>query len=235
MEEFMKKTLLAAALMVFAMIMVSCNSDDLVTPDETGTMAFMSPSYAINNGMTDVAVYGCTENDDFSMDIPMMEGNGRGNDKGRGNGDEMRKLPINFRGMPIYLGRILYQMQLTEEQQVELKGYLDAFHECATLAREGFRELAEPILEEARADRRQVMADLKAGLLTREEARAALNEINNIVRQQIEALKYNEAFCLCLENLLNNIAGLQGLTQEQIDMFNEWRAALTGPCFETED
>jgi hypothetical protein len=233
----MKKTFLTAAVMVFAMIIVSCNSDDVVsTPDETNTMAFMSPSFIINNGMSDVSVYGCTESEDFSMDIPMMEGHGRGKDNGRGDkGDEMRKLPINFRGMPIYLGRILYQMQLTEEQQVELKGYLDAFHECATLAREGFRELAEPILEQARADRRQVMADFKAGLLTREEARAALNEINNDVRQQIEALKYNEEFCLCLDNLLNNIAGLQGLTQEQIDLFNEWRAALTGPCFETED
>jgi len=231
----MKKTILAAAAMVFAMIMVSCNSDGVVTtPDESGTMAFMSPSYAINSGLNDVSVYGCTETDDFSIDIPMMEGHGRGDDKGRGGkGDEMRKLPVNFRGMPIYLGRILYQMQLTEEQQVELKSYLDAFHECATLAREGFRELAEPILVEAREARRLVMADLKAGLISREEAREALKVINDGVRQQIEALKYNEAFCLCLETLLNNIVGLQGLTQEQIDMFNEWRAALKGPCFET--
>jgi hypothetical protein len=168
------------------------------------------------------------------MDIPMMEGHGRGNDNGRGGkGEEMRKLPINFRGMPIYLGRILYKMQLTEEQQVELKSYLDAFHECTTIAREGFRELAEPILEDARVERRQVMADLKAGLISREEAREALKVINDGVRQQIEAMKYNDAFCLCLDNLLNNIAGLQGLTQEQIDMFNEWRAALKGPCFET--
>jgi len=232
----MKKTILAAAAMVFALVMVSCNSDEVVTtPDETGTLAFMSSNYVIDNGMTDVSVYGCTETDDFSIDIPMMEGNGRGNDKGRGGkGDEMRKLPVNFRGMPIHMGKILVEMQLTDDQKTLMKGFLDGFQECAKTAREDFKALAQPILENARVERKAIMDRLKTDdTYTREQARADLKALNESVRQQLEDLKYNDAFCLCLIGLLNNIENNLNLTPEQLAMFIEWKATLKGPCFET--
>lgn len=223
----MKRMFLSAAALVVMLIMASCSNDGVNTPSETSSTDVFSPSFVISDLSNPIDVYSCTEDNE-----PFYTMNGeRPDDRGRGHQD--RRMPIKFRGMPLNLGRIVYSMQLDEEQKATLREFMSDYHDCMVAARASVRELIDPIMQEAREERRAIMEALKEGELTREEAKAALDELNAGIRLQIEALNVDELYCACLLALLENIQENLNLTEEQLEKFLAWYEALEGPCFGT--
>jgi Spy/CpxP family protein refolding chaperone len=128
--------------------------------------------------------------------------------------------PIKF-WLP--LGRILVQLNLTDEQKEQVKAFLLEYRDCVKGALQTLRESERAIIQAANERRHQVIEDLKNGVIDRQTAMEQLRTINqetrqalmeNPVRQQVlQQLKD------CFDALINNIKSI--LTDEQKALFEE--------------
>lgn len=128
--------------------------------------------------------------------------------------------PIKF-WLP--LGRILVQLNLTDEQKEQVKAFLQEYRDCVKEALQALRESERAIVQAANEQRRQVMEDLKNGLIDRQTAMERLREINQTTRQALMENPVRERTLQqlknCFDNLINNIKGI--LTDEQKALFEE--------------
>jgi len=121
------------------------------------------------------------------------------------------------------LGRILKELNLTEEQKAQVREFFNQYRECVKAAMMALRESEKQIIDQANQARRQVMEQLKNGEIDRQTAMEQLRQINqrtreallnNPVRQQtLEQLKN------CWETLITNIKNI--LTEEQNALFDQ--------------
>jgi Spy/CpxP family protein refolding chaperone len=121
------------------------------------------------------------------------------------------------------LGRILKELNLTDEQKAQIREFFNAYHDCVKSAMTALRESEKQILDQANQARRQVMEQLKSGAIDRQTAMEQLRQINqrtrealinNPVRQQtLEQLKN------CWDTLISNIKSV--LTDEQNALFDQ--------------
>jgi Spy/CpxP family protein refolding chaperone len=121
------------------------------------------------------------------------------------------------------LGRILKQLNLTDEQKTQIQEFMLQYRDCVKSALATLRESEKPIIEAANQQRRQVLEQLKNGEIDRTTAMQRLREINqqtrdalinNPVREQVlQQLKD------CWDTLINNIKGI--LTQDQLTLFEQ--------------
>lgn len=135
----------------------------------------------------------------------------------------------NPRFVPLW--HVLRSLELTEEQKAEIKDCFTAHRECVAFALRNMYAESKPIITEANALRREVMEKLKNNLLTREEAKMALDRINLSVRNQLKPIRIEtcEALKECREALFDCIGG--ELNEEQLVKWNEWLSKLPDiPC-----
>ncbi|ROL58220.1 hypothetical protein D9V84_00350 [Bacteroidetes/Chlorobi group bacterium Naka2016] len=121
------------------------------------------------------------------------------------------------------LGRILKQLNLTDEQKAQIQEFMQAYRDCVKSALMALRESERQILQQANQARQQVREQLQSGAITREEAWQQLRQINertrealinNPVRQQVlQQLKE------CWDTFIANIKSI--LTDEQNALFDE--------------
>ncbi len=121
------------------------------------------------------------------------------------------------------LGRILLQLNLTDEQKEQVKDFLAQYRDCVKNAMIALRESEREIIAQANQERRQVMEQLQNGEIDRQTAWELMKQINqrtrealmnNPVRQQtLEQLKD------CWDTLVANIKSI--LTDEQNALFDE--------------
>lgn len=121
------------------------------------------------------------------------------------------------------LGRILKQLNLTDEQKAQIQEFMQAYRDCVKSALMALRESERQILQQANQARQQVREQLQSGAITREEAWQQLRQINertrealinNPVRQQVlQQLKE------CWDTFIANIKSI--LTDEQKALFDE--------------
>ncbi len=134
----------------------------------------------------------------------------------------------------LHLGRILRQLELTEEQMGQIKEFLRSFRDCVKPEVIAFREAARPIIEEANAQRRAIKTAFEEGEITRSEAEEQIRALNEAKRTQLreaaESLGTPEAVCACKQTLLDSISGILDAESQQ-PAFDEWVAGLQGPCF----
>jgi len=142
-----------------------------------------------------------------------------------GKSEDMRR--PSRKGM--FLGVILRKLVLTESQNESIKTYMDEFRECLADPIAQFREAAKEIFE---AKREQIIAirdQVKAGELTREEARELIMEINIATREEIEnceaCIEAKEAMLVCKETLFENIVSI--LDEDQLVIWNEWLSRIS--------
>ncbi len=127
-----------------------------------------------------------------------------------------------------YLGLIFKKLVLTDTQKESIKIYMDEFRECLADPIKQFREVAKEVFE---AKKEQIIAirdQVKAGELTREEARELIKEINIATREEIEnceaCIEAKEAMLVCKNALFENIASI--LEEDQLIIWNEWLSKL---------
>lgn len=121
------------------------------------------------------------------------------------------------------LGRILRELNLDSLQKEQVKTFLAEYRDCVKNALQTLRESERLIIQAANQERRQVLDDLKNGVIDRQEAYKRLMQINketrnelmnNPVRQQVlQQLKD------CFATLIDNIRNI--LTNEQKALFDE--------------
>lgn len=128
-------------------------------------------------------------------------------------------------------GSLLRALRLTPEQQETVKGLLAAHEDCMKAAVADLRKSEREILAPFNAQRDEIRQKVKNGEMTREEARAALADINKAAR---EALRANsdarkaagDAVKKCREDFIAALRGV--LTPEQLPVLERWLAA-NGP------
>ncbi len=128
--------------------------------------------------------------------------------------------PIKFM---VPLGRILKELNLTEEQVTLVREFMAEYRECVKNALLPLRESERQILQQANQERSRVMEQLKNGEIDRQTAMEQIRQINQRTR---EALMNNpvreqalQQLKECWENLIANIRSI--LTPEQQALFDE--------------
>ncbi|MEI6091555.1 MAG: hypothetical protein WCR42_13960 [bacterium] len=116
------------------------------------------------------------------------------------------------------IGKVMRELQLTEDQIVKLEGFNTAHRDCIELTMQTWRDAVAPIIEKANADRKVIMDNLKAGTITRAEARTQLKDLNTAMCAEIDALGMKDTIKLaidaCNQTLLDSIKEM--LTEEQL-------------------
>jgi uncharacterized membrane protein len=103
--------------------------------------------------------------------------------------------------------------------------------ECVREPFENFREDARPCLEDAKAQRREILQQLKDGLIAQEEARELIKALDDSTSEAIEncpaCVAAGEAMCDCKLTLIANIESI--LTDTPLTAWNDWLSNLEGP------
>jgi polyhydroxyalkanoate synthesis regulator phasin len=213
----MKSALLALAL-VIAFGFNSCTKDDIVTPDDN--MSMMSSDY---NSPANYIMDTYNAEEDFvpattvsECEYREMEGvNGR---------DDMRKQK------GLFLGDIFRKMKVTREQMKEIRVFLANFEKCKRETQSLTPEEVRALIKAANEKVRAIIEQVRSGKMTREEAKPLIEAINNELRETLESTVDQDARCKCLKELFAQIESK--LTEEQILLWNEWKAKLENPCLQ---
>lgn len=120
--------------------------------------------------------------------------------------------------------RLLRALKLTEEQKGQVGEFLAAHKECVGAAMQVLRDHVSTIMEEANQARADVIEKLRAGEITREEARAAIREINQRAREALKnsdvIARVREMLKACDEEFIEKLKGI--LTPEQLEILQRW-------------
>ena len=122
--------------------------------------------------------------------------------------------------------RLLAALNLNDEQKAQVAALQEAHKACATAALEALRAAERAVLDAAKARVEAVKAEVAAGTKTKEEARAAIREINKATREAIKNLPERaaarEAMKACDEAFLNGLRRI--LTPDQVVILERFLA-----------
>lgn len=131
-----------------------------------------------------------------------------------------------------HLLQILRKLNLSENQKTEVKDFISEHKDCVKGPLQDLRTLVGPILADANAKRKDIIAKYKDGIITREEAKAQIEALNKATRELINndpgMAIIKSALCDCKSNLFRNIASI--LTDDQKIIWNDWVNKLNGIC-----
>ncbi len=132
-----------------------------------------------------------------------------------------------------HIGGILRQLGITEDQGAAIKELISAHRESMKETFEALREANTEIFEQTKADRQVIIDAMKAGEITREEARAQLHELSTAKREAVannpESAPLLQAICDAKLALFADVRAL--LDETQATAWDEWVTELDGPCF----
>lgn len=132
-----------------------------------------------------------------------------------------------------HLFHILRKLNLNDDQKNQVKDFMISHRECVKEPHKAFREAAAPYIQAANEQRREILAKLKSGEITRERVKELIKQLNIKTRELIQSDPAVQAaqvlICNCKTTLINNIGSI--LNDRQLVIWNEWVAGLRGPCF----
>lgn len=180
------------------------------TPD-----ALVAPNYSTSADF--ISSFG--ETADFSA----LEGNPTGNVKDGAGRDRNLRLIIRC-------------LELNKDQMRKFNEIMIAFEECTKAAREAYRAAEKSIRERTKAAEREIKAQVEAGTLTREEARAKMKEITTAARAALQAAKeaYEQAIRACRERLFaafeEILSSNPATGARQMEIWKQWLETGKIPC-----
>ncbi len=124
-------------------------------------------------------------------------------------------------------GRLLNALNLTEEQRAQVAELLKSHKACADEAMAVLKEYTSGLMENARAARKEILAKVESGEMTREEARAAIRALNERLRNALKESgireRVREMMKSCDDTFLRALA--QILTEEQRAILDRYLAS----------
>ncbi len=202
MKSNMFKAFALAAFSAAALGLTAC-SDFGTCPAEPAAITMELPTTFELNGTP-------VEFTDATLDMPMA----------------VEAAPEAKRGMRSPFERLLAALNLTEEQKGAVAELQAAHKACAKAALEALRAAERGILDAAKADVEAIKAEVAAGTKTKEEARAAIREINKATREALKNLPERaaarEAMKACDDAFLNGLKSI--LTADQAVILEKFLA-----------
>lgn len=207
----------AAALSLVLMISTGCTETSTTSPEDDGLALYSSSTESSDGLLLPMNV------EDATLDNAMMVSS-NANDFCDNAGGEVRDNGRDRKPHPGPFDRLLRALKLTTEQQAQVREFLAAHKECVSSAMQVMREATSEIIEGANAARQEVLAKLQAGEITREEARAAIREINQRAREAIKnsdvVARVREMLKSCDEEFIAKLK--QILTEDQLALLDRW-------------
>jgi Spy/CpxP family protein refolding chaperone len=131
-----------------------------------------------------------------------------------------------------HLGWILRKLDLTDDQKTKVGDLVKAYHESMKLLVQEFRDANKPIVESTNTERKAILESLKAGTITREEAKNQLKALNERTRKAIDenpkSIEIRKKMCELTQKLLDDIKKL--LTDEQKTKWDLFTRGMKKPC-----
>jgi|GEM_PF-2899736 len=117
-------------------------------------------------------------------------------------------------------------LDLDDSQKESMKSFMEAYRDCAKPSFTDLRDLHKEYKAEANAERKVIIEQIKAGEITKEQAKDEFKAIHDATK---EAMQNNEdraeiieTIKKCRETLHESIASI--LSAEQLELFNKWLA-----------
>lgn len=204
--------------LIVSLLIFACKDNSVTPLEEVSTSATIA-DYAVMDGadiVTDLSDATTTTDHKWGDNVPSKPG------------DKFRK----HRHKRLIVGRILKDLELTDEQKEQVKTIFDQHKEVAMAIHESFKSQVQDILDSAKTKREEIKLKVDAGDITKEEARELIKQLNEETRTQIEAteafLTAQAELCILKKQLLDDVASV--LTGDQLTKYNEWRDTLEDDC-----
>jgi Spy/CpxP family protein refolding chaperone len=198
---------LAGLIGVFSLGLTSCSSDTTVAPDNTSAITASYSTFDLMGEPVDFY--------DGTMATPMMERPDPNTDKG----SDKRVMRTPF-------SDLLKHLKLDDRQGAAVKEMLTAHAKCVHAAIEILRSTGKDIIAAAKAERQAIIEKAKAGEITREEAAAAIHDLNKrtreALRNSVDRERVREMMKACDDEFLRSLASI--LTDEQLTVLRQWMA-----------
>ncbi len=213
--KFSSKIVALLAFVILGFSVQSCQKDDVLSPSDELAYAIATPDELVEVEVTDGTV-------DTDPILAITSANGdierrqdrKGACKPRGH-----KNPIKFEGA-------FRQLGLSDDQKNAIKALLKSHKDCLVSAREAFLAANEEALAAAKTARQAIVAEVKAGTITRDEAKEAIKAVNQTLRESIEANGSREetkaALQACFDSFDASIEAI--LTPDQLAKWNAFKA-----------
>lgn len=220
MNKFSKMTfamLFAALVLSFGLSSCQKNSDTPTDPN-TGDAGIVNTAYIVLNAPDQAgSLIEGSETSECGLnastpDAYMM-------------GKEMKDGPAKP-GMNVPFMRILRELKLTKDQMVTLDSLLKDYRKCEFESRKALRTAEMVIIKAANEQRKAIMDQLKAGTITKEEARTQLKALNLATRETLkndpDVQAALAALKACQEAFFANVRGI--LTEAQQVIWDKYMA-----------
>ncbi|MBI3258015.1 MAG: hypothetical protein HYZ54_00810 [Ignavibacteriae bacterium] len=131
---------------------------------------------------------------------------------------------------------IIRCLELNKDQLRKFNEAMSDYEDCIRAAREAYRAAEKSIRERTSAAEREIKAQLKAGTITNEEARAKMKEIGTAARTALQAAKeeYEKAVRGCKDTLFASIEEIlvnnPGTGAKQLEIWRNWVKTGKVPC-----
>lgn len=131
-----------------------------------------------------------------------------------------------------HLGLFFRRLKLTDEQKVNLKDLMTAYHAAIKPLVKEFVDANKEIIADANAKRKEIADKVKSGELTRAEAAPLIKALNEATRDAIknnpESITVKGKMCDARTTLFDGIAKI--LSPDQLEKWNTLISKIPTPC-----
>ncbi len=243
MKRFKSLLFITAIIALPLIYFTACSNKDQV--NEPNQINFDSPQFAVidytdlMNGVEDATLDNdmTCDNSLYSYGFLRMSSFVQGNVSGMMGGGMMSVAGggtnwITRFDFGKHLGLFFRRLNLSDQQKSDLKALMVKFHDDMKPLVQQFRDANADIIKATNIARKAILDQVKAGTMTREEAKTALKDLNDRTREQIKnnpaTQTIKESMCALRATLFSDIASK--LTGEQVTKWETFSSKIPNPC-----
>lgn len=197
--------LVAGMIGVFTFGLPGCSSNTTVAPDNTSAVTATYNTFDLMGEPVDFY--------DGDLANPIMERPDPGVDKGS-----------DKRAMRTPFTDLLKHLKLDDRQLAAVKEMITAHAKCVHSAVDILRSTGRDIIAAARAERQAIIDKAHAGEITREEAAAAIHDLNKrtreALRNSVDRARVREMMKACDDEFIRSLASI--LNPDQAQILRDW-------------
>ncbi len=226
----MKRTLLLVAAVLMTFALYSCDKENLAGVDFGADKTQVDYFVQLDESDNLNDVYDATLETDMHMSPAPFEGSMMMH---KYKGNKKDKTPPQGKRF-FKFGEIFREMNLTEEQIALIPDIISDHYLCIFDAKLVLRTALEDVFTQANADRLEIITAFRNGDITRDEAKAQLQTLNETTRETIQNSEAHAAFeaamCACFNEMIESIEAMLDATQ--LEQWNTWLETTDHPCLD---
>ncbi|MBL7999354.1 MAG: Spy/CpxP family protein refolding chaperone [Candidatus Kapabacteria bacterium] len=236
------KTMLAklTALASVALALTITGCSNVTEPATTGVTLEQELSAMMTNTSATISDDGiaCQDFDPMNGDYYRFDGpsemrggkHGKGGHHGKGGKRDSLHIGKGHKGKADSLMMIIKCLNLTDDQKLNAKPILDTLRSQVHVILKALRDEQKPLRDDARTQAKAVFDQLKAGTITRDEAKTQLDAIRTALNTALEPGR-TAAHAQIKDLRVAAVAQLRGLlTPEQQAILDAWVQSGIIPC-----